>query len=434
MWQNVTIPAGGTVAFMHFVVQQTSRPAAQAAAERLIQLSPEALAGLSTDELAEVRNFAMPADGNSTLAPLPPLTGSVSGHVFASDATTTVSAVTVKLQSDQVLFGRTYQASTLANGTFSFTSSLAAGGNSRVIPIAPFTVRADHPTLSALGPAVSTGQFADGSQAVQLDLVFANTGIARGIVRFNGVPVAGATVVAGVQFTNGFAQYSKQTASDGSYAFVLLPPSTVTLTATTTQQGVSVQGSRVATVTAGQTSVADIGIDTIAPQVAISSPAAGALVDPRSPLAVTVAASDAGGLAQVTVAGAGVASTSETRTIAGLATSQIETFSVPFATLPPTGGTLTLTATARDGAGNLASSAPVTVNVRDVVSPDVILVTPASGAGSVEPNVQIVLRFSEAVDRSSVTTASIRLTTNGAAVPFAIAFADGGSDRDADAG
>ena len=242
VWQNVTIPAGGTVAFMHFVVQQTSRPAAQAAAERLIQLSPEALAGLSTDELAEVRNFAMPADGNSTLAPLPPLTGSVSGHVFASDATTTVSAVTVKLQSDQILFGRTYQASTLANGTFSFTSSLAAGGNSRVIPIAPFTVRADHPTLSSAGPAISTGQFADGSQAAELDLVFANTGILRGIVRLNGVPVAGATVVAGVQLTNGFAQFSKQTASDGSYVFVLLPPSTVTLTATTTQQGVTVPG------------------------------------------------------------------------------------------------------------------------------------------------------------------------------------------------
>ncbi len=65
------------------------------------------------------------------------------------------------------------------------------------------------------------------------------------------------------------------------------------------------------------------------------------------------------------------------------------------------------------------------MNVRDVVSPDVILVTPASGAGSVEPNVQIVVRFSEAVDRSSVTHGSIRLTTNGAAVPFTIAFADG---------
>ena len=65
------------------------------------------------------------------------------------------------------------------------------------------------------------------------------------------------------------------------------------------------------------------------------------------------------------------------------------------------------------------------MNVRDVVSPDVILVTPASGAGSVEPNVQIVVRFSEAVDRSSVTSASIRLTTNSAAVPFTIGFTDG---------
>jgi hypothetical protein len=33
--------------------------------------------------------------------------------MFASDAATTVSAVTVKLQSDQILFSRTYQASSL---------------------------------------------------------------------------------------------------------------------------------------------------------------------------------------------------------------------------------------------------------------------------------------------------------------------------------
>jgi hypothetical protein len=83
-----------------------------------------------------------------------------------------------------------------------------------------------------------------------------------------------------------------------------------------------------------------------------------------------------------------------------------------------------LTTTARDGAGNRASSAAVTVHVRDVVSPDVILVTPAWCRVS-EPNVQIVVRFSEAVDRSSVTSASIRLTTNSVAVPVTIGFTDG---------
>src|SRR5262249_35866864 len=159
-----------------------------------------------------------------------------------------------------------------------------------------------------------------------------------------------ATVGAYVQFANGAGNYGTQTASDGSYAFVLLPPSSVALTATTIQQGTAAQGTAVATVTAGQTSVADIAIDTIAPQVAISSPLAGALVDPRSPLAVTVSASDAGGVAQIALSGTGVATTTETRTISPAATSRVETFNVPFEVLPPTGGALTLTATARDAA------------------------------------------------------------------------------------
>jgi len=425
-WQNITIPPGGTVALMHFVVQETTRPAAQAAAERLLQLSPEALAGLSTDEIAEVKNFAMPVDGNSTLSPLPSLTGSVSGHVFASDGTTTVSTVTVKLQSDQILFGRIYQVTSAATGTFSFTSSLAEGGNSRVIPISPFTLRADHPTLpSVVSPIVLPGQFAESSQAAQADVVFANTGIARGIVRLNGVPAAGATVGAHIQFSNGGGNYGTLTAGDGSYAFVLLPPSTVTVTATTTQQGVAVQGSAVATVIAGQTSVADISIDTITPQGSISNPAAGTLVDPRNPLAVTINASDAGGVAQITLSTTGVVSTTETRTISPAVSSRTETFTVPFDVLPPTGGTLTLTGTIRDAAANQTTSTPVTVNVRDVVAPDITQVAPASGATAVEPDAAIVLRFSEPIDRASVTSASLRLTKAGVAVPTSTAFSEG---------
>jgi len=60
-WSAVTVPPGGSITLMHFAVQETTRPAAQAAAERLLQLPPEALAGLSTEELAQVENFAAPS-------------------------------------------------------------------------------------------------------------------------------------------------------------------------------------------------------------------------------------------------------------------------------------------------------------------------------------------------------------------------------------
>ena len=68
-WSNITIPAGGTVAYMHFGAQQVSRASAAASADRLDQLSPESLVGLSQDEIAEIRNFAVPSTGVSTLAP-----------------------------------------------------------------------------------------------------------------------------------------------------------------------------------------------------------------------------------------------------------------------------------------------------------------------------------------------------------------------------
>ncbi|MGH7885564.1 MAG: carboxypeptidase regulatory-like domain-containing protein, partial [Thermodesulfobacteriota bacterium] len=51
-WDNLTIPAGETVILMHFVVQQSNRNSAQASAERLLQIPPEALEGLDSTELS----------------------------------------------------------------------------------------------------------------------------------------------------------------------------------------------------------------------------------------------------------------------------------------------------------------------------------------------------------------------------------------------
>jgi len=67
----------------------------------------------------------------------------------------------------------------------------------------------------------------------------------------------------------------------------------------------------------------------------------------------------------------------------------------------------------------------VTVNVRDVVSPDVVLVTPAAGATGVDPNTAPSVRFSEPVDRSTITTATLRLTSGGTPVPSTVSFFDG---------
>ena len=88
--ESVTVPPGGEIVFMHFASQQTSRNAALASAQRLDQLPPEALAGLSPAELAAIQNFVVPAGGVSTLTPLPSIGGAITGQVLADDNITII--------------------------------------------------------------------------------------------------------------------------------------------------------------------------------------------------------------------------------------------------------------------------------------------------------------------------------------------------------
>ncbi|MFS2002526.1 carboxypeptidase regulatory-like domain-containing protein [Duganella sp. CT11-25] len=106
-WQ-LTVPAGGKVALLHFMVQQVNRNGALAAAQRLVQLPPEALDGLTAEEAAAIVNFTVPADGVGTVASLPPLTAGVSGRVVEGDGVTAVNNARVTLQSSHPLFNRVW--------------------------------------------------------------------------------------------------------------------------------------------------------------------------------------------------------------------------------------------------------------------------------------------------------------------------------------
>ena len=75
---------------MHFVSQQVNSGNAKATAERIVQLLPEALAGLSLEELSQIQNFDVPSDGISSIEALPVLDGSVTGTIFEFDGTTPV--------------------------------------------------------------------------------------------------------------------------------------------------------------------------------------------------------------------------------------------------------------------------------------------------------------------------------------------------------
>src|SRR5204863_7625590 len=64
-WNSITVPPGQTVILMHFVVQNPNQTGATAAVQRLVQLPPEAIAGLSADERVQILTFNVPADGSS---------------------------------------------------------------------------------------------------------------------------------------------------------------------------------------------------------------------------------------------------------------------------------------------------------------------------------------------------------------------------------
>lgn len=164
--------------------------------------------------------------------------------------------------------------------------------------------------------------------------------------------------------------------------------------------------------------------DATAPAVAVTSPPAGAEIDPRVPLAVTVQASDAVGVAEAGLTTTGLVSGTTTRIVSPAAASHTEQFEITFQQPPVAGGSLTLTGSARDSAGNEGVSPAVTVTVRDVVAPVITTVAPPPGALGVATDTAIVITFAEPMDRATLTAAAVRLTDDGDVVDTAMSIAD----------
>ena len=217
-WNSVTVPAGGTVSLMHFVVQQWSDGAAQASAQRLVQLPPEALAGLSAQELASLQNFAPPSGGVSTLSAFD-IGGTVNGHALDSDLTP-LQNLQIRLQGTNVIYGRLRNVTTDTQGAFTFASRIGVLGigNSLPIPIAPFNLFATHPVTSQAAPP-TTGSFGAGQTIATQDIWFSDSGSIRGTVTdaSTGLPLAGVSVWL---YTSTFSFVAQVTTNaQGAYSF-----------------------------------------------------------------------------------------------------------------------------------------------------------------------------------------------------------------------
>jgi glutamine amidotransferase PdxT len=156
--------------------------------------------------------------------------------------------------------------------------------------------------------------------------------------------------------------------------------------------------------------------DTSAPAVAISGPANGSSVS--GTVQVTATASDNTGVAGVRFLLDGAALGTE---------DVVAPFSVSWNTTTTSNGTHTLTAVARDAAGNSATSAPVAVTVSntvpDTTQPTVTVTAPSSGA-SVNATIQITASASDNIGVTSVRffVDGTQVGVSDTAAPYAVSW------------
>ncbi|MBI3472811.1 MAG: carboxypeptidase regulatory-like domain-containing protein, partial [Candidatus Solibacter usitatus] len=148
-WRSVTLAPGETAAFLHFAAPHADAAAARTSAERLVQLPPEALAGLSAEELSWIRNFSAPLDGVSPVPPLPATNARVMGYVFAYDGATPVPHAYVTFKSRSPYLNRTLATYTDERGFFVF-------GMDAVVPADDYDLAVTHPDTDQVTQAVGT--------------------------------------------------------------------------------------------------------------------------------------------------------------------------------------------------------------------------------------------------------------------------------------
>ena len=247
---TLTVQPGETVRLMHFGVQETGAPAAFASAERLVQLPPEILEGLSANDIDTIVNFAVPSDGLSALAPLPELDGTATGIVYEGDGTTVVPNAPIRLRSNHPLFQRLIELKSDGQGSYTRATVFTDDGKNKVVPRYPFTVEADHPQTLIMSPPY-VGDFAAGNATATQDIVFTDTGTITGSVKRTGGEVVTDGKVT-LQATGQILSLQQNTAADGTFTFVGIPPGTYTVVATQPHpQGTGISASVTAILTTG---------------------------------------------------------------------------------------------------------------------------------------------------------------------------------------
>ncbi len=171
-WSNITAPAGGSVALLHFSVRQHNRSSARLSASHLMSLPPEALAGFTAADVASVANFVIPPGTASFLAPLPPINGSISGRVWDYSHTYPAANAQVEFKSRSGFFPRSHPVTADSLGRYTLTPELNDSGSSIAIPVGPFDLYTSVGTNFIQDP----GTFPAGQSTLAHDVLFTNSG------------------------------------------------------------------------------------------------------------------------------------------------------------------------------------------------------------------------------------------------------------------
>ena len=284
LWTQVTVPAGGRVALMHFDVQQVNRAGARAAAQRLQQLPPEALQALSADEIAAIANFNVPTNGVSTVEPLPSLSGRLTTRLLEGDGRTPVVSAVMQVRSQHPLFTRTWTISgygctqpyaganwfTAADGSFAL-NAVVRETDSLPLPVgSPIEASVGslgcqyyyvkgHPT-TRIGSRTAIANFAAGQSVASVDVLFDSVVLTGTVSGPSDYGVGGGQLsVSG----SGISVSYISIGNDGTFRFAGVPLGSFNLNATVSHnQGTALIGSRQVSVAAiGDNLVADLQLE-----------------------------------------------------------------------------------------------------------------------------------------------------------------------------
>lgn len=300
------------------------------------------------DGIAPTVSVTSPAAG-STVSGVVTITASATDNNSVAGVTFYVDGVAMGAEDTVAPYSYNWDTTQLANGTHTLTAKARdAAGNTATSAALTVTVNNSDitaPTVSITGP--TTGSSVSGTINIT-----ANAS--------DNVGVAGVTF-----YLDGVAMGPEDTASPYSYSCdtTKIANGTHTLTAMARDAAGNTATSAAVAVTVNNVT------DAIPPTVSLTAPTAGSTVS--GTVSVTANAGDNVGVAGVTFYVDGVAIAPEDTTF---------TFGVSWDTTKATNGTHTLTAVARDTAGNTTTSSPVVVTVSNVTTSTLVMALNCGGS------------------------------------------------------